>query len=545
MDELENEYEKSFYKELYQLGDKNQWIVVDVTTEKLYLRKRLEVWNEDALVYLRDHKNEHLPQVKTFWKEEDGTLTLIEKYVQGETLSEHLARRDLSEKKKKEAVLGVLDALSFLHHAIPPIIHRDVKPDNIMIAESGAVFLVDYDAAKVHRDGEKRDTVLLGTEGSAAPEQYGFAQSDVRTDLYAVGTLIQALFPEKAELSTVVGKATRMDPKDRYQSAEELREAFLSAFVLDDLIETTAGAAEPEVRSRTQSDGTDPDHKRWKTRNRLGILIALLLAVIGVQIILAVVFYPKIMGNGKAETTEEVQSAEAEPVAAESAENAANSITDVVANETAVKEQSAESPDVILAPEVVEQGYTIYDGYATYGLVIHNPNKEYALKNVHVYTTVKGTDGSVLDTNDARIRFIAAGDTICFGDGDMLSWKETKGKTLEIEVFHNKEDVLLQSGSEVLYMTDLPVMNVSCRDNYGTTEWTGEIKNQSQVDLDEVCITGLLRLNGKIVGGWFLFEENLMAGSTKAFQRSLYHRDIEYDTCDLYALQWTKNTFFE
>ena len=74
---------------------------------------------------------------------------------------------------------------------IAPIIHRDIKPSNIMITEQNHVVLLDFNAAKLYTNASTNDTVLLGTKGYAAPEQYGFGSSSPQTDIYAIGVLIK------------------------------------------------------------------------------------------------------------------------------------------------------------------------------------------------------------------------------------------------------------------------------------------------------------------------------------------------------------------
>ena len=84
-------------------------------------------------------------------------------------------------------ISGVLDVLSKLGEMNPPVIHRDIKPDNIMIDRDRKVYLVDFNISR-ELDGTKvRDTVAMGTRGFAAPEQYGFSESDIRTDFYSLG----------------------------------------------------------------------------------------------------------------------------------------------------------------------------------------------------------------------------------------------------------------------------------------------------------------------------------------------------------------------
>ena len=83
--------------------------------------------------------------------------------------------------KWTEDLLGVL---MYLHSRIPPIIYRDLKPANIIVDDSGTLRLVDFGTARYHTNEVTEDTVYIGTQGYAAPEQYGIGQSDQRTDLF-------------------------------------------------------------------------------------------------------------------------------------------------------------------------------------------------------------------------------------------------------------------------------------------------------------------------------------------------------------------------
>lgn len=85
------------------------------------------------------------------------------------------------------------EILEKLHSANPPIVHRDIKPSNIIITNYDHVILLDFNAAKYFTDPNTSDTILLGTKGYAAPEQYGFGSSTPQTDIYAVGILLKEL----------------------------------------------------------------------------------------------------------------------------------------------------------------------------------------------------------------------------------------------------------------------------------------------------------------------------------------------------------------
>ena len=227
MKELEKLCEQALYEEIQDLGD-GKSIVRDVPTGRLLYRKVLTVYNIQVFAFLKDHKSRHVPRVESF-REDENTLIVIEELVQGRTLEEILDQEEeaLSFQERIRILTELCDGLSFLHNAQPPIIHRDLKASNIMLTEDGVVKIIDYDAAKIYISGEKKDTVLMGTHGVAAPEQYGFAASDVRTDIFALGKLIERMLPDNADAAGIVEKATHMDPKKRYSSAAQIREQIL------------------------------------------------------------------------------------------------------------------------------------------------------------------------------------------------------------------------------------------------------------------------------------------------------------------------------
>ena len=141
--------------------------------------------------------------------------------------------------------------LEKLHRHIPPIVHRDIKPTNIMLQgdfKKGhgivSVYLIDFNTARVFDAERNRDTELIGTRGFAAPEQYGFSQSDARTDIYGLGVLLNymlcgklirdGIYADHQEVSQIIRKATQIDPEKRYQTAEEMLDAIQQSMILDE-----------------------------------------------------------------------------------------------------------------------------------------------------------------------------------------------------------------------------------------------------------------------------------------------------------------------
>ena len=134
---------------------------------------------------------------------------------------------------------GVFDALDFLHNTYKmPVIHRDIKPDNIMITAKGSM-LIDFGIARTWSQDASCDTSFMGTSGYAAPEQFGFMQTDARSDIFALGKTLRFALTGTApdqdaqvsppSLAAVIDKASEFDPKHRYASVSELQSAIEQA----------------------------------------------------------------------------------------------------------------------------------------------------------------------------------------------------------------------------------------------------------------------------------------------------------------------------
>lgn len=222
----QTEFEKSRYTEIAS-EDNGQILVRDSISQQVFLKKTLDVYSIPVFAYLKDHPSEHISRIESYWQ--DGAkLIVIEELISGSTLEYLLANDLLKEEDKMRIIKQICDGLSFLHQARPKIIHRDLKASNIMVTNDHIVKIIDYDAAKIYSPQEEKDTVLIGTEGNAAPEQYGFKPSDERTDIYALGILIKKMFPQNAKMLKIGEKASRFSPEDRYQSVQEVIDAISS-----------------------------------------------------------------------------------------------------------------------------------------------------------------------------------------------------------------------------------------------------------------------------------------------------------------------------
>ena len=155
---------------------------------------------------------------------------VLEEYIQGDTLGFLLEEALFSQEETRKIVTQVCRALWVLHSI--GAVHRDVKPENIILRGQEAV-LIDFDAARLHKPEHETDTQVLGTTGFAAPEQYGLSQSDIRTDIYSLGVLINVMLtgehPSKklvgGKMGRIVDRCTHVNPQHRYKNVLRLMEA--------------------------------------------------------------------------------------------------------------------------------------------------------------------------------------------------------------------------------------------------------------------------------------------------------------------------------
>ena len=229
---LEEESRLSFYRELTVLDEKKNIVLVqDRRNSELCVKKTLDIYSRDVYEQLASVRIEGVLAVKECVAD-DGKLIVVEEYVQGRSLKQVLDEHGLlNEEQAYEIAVQLVDILVRLHQLEPAIVHRDIKPSNIIIEKNGHVNLIDFNAARHVNADKNEDTRMLGTVYFAAPEQFGFGQSDERTDIYGLGATINYIMTgdkpgagiAECRFSDILKKCLMVDAKDRYQSAEELR----------------------------------------------------------------------------------------------------------------------------------------------------------------------------------------------------------------------------------------------------------------------------------------------------------------------------------
>lgn len=207
-------------------------LVKDVETGTVAVRKKLRAELLGVYERLKSVEQANLPRVYET-EEYEGECFAYYEYIEGETLEDIVHEGTYTIAQAEEWMEQLCAAMGALHAMQPCVVHRDIKPENIIISNRGVLKLIDLGAARLFKDGKLCDTEQIGTRGYAAPEQYGFNQSDARTDIYAAGTVLHVLmarFGEAAKAyNAVAARCTQLEPQNRYQSAKAMKTALRMA----------------------------------------------------------------------------------------------------------------------------------------------------------------------------------------------------------------------------------------------------------------------------------------------------------------------------
>lgn len=184
--------------------------------------------NDDVFRLLRGKRSPHLPCIYEVCSTQDK-LVVLEEFVPGKNLSELLENGPIDRQTACAYAEQLCDALSFLHNN--GIIHRDVKPSNIIVKPDNTVVLIDLSIARRMSKLQEKDTQTLGTVGYAAPEQFGISQTGRATDIYAMGVLLNMMLTgvhptidlPHGLIRKVVEKSISTQMAKRYQSAQKLK----------------------------------------------------------------------------------------------------------------------------------------------------------------------------------------------------------------------------------------------------------------------------------------------------------------------------------
>ena len=220
-------FEEAFQRiRLLKSGDKGEVWLASEQSGRLVVLKRIAL-TELPYRILKGKDYPLIPRI-LHCVEDDGETVVVEEYVQGESLLDRIGRKAyLSEHEAESVLLQLCEGLVPIHEQ--GIIHRDIKPSNLILQSGCNICLIDFDAARTFKEHSSEDTVYLGTKGYAPPEQFGYGQTDARSDIYAIGVTMRKSLPEEYSgyLTPIFAKCMEIDPNRRYRDVQELRRAVI------------------------------------------------------------------------------------------------------------------------------------------------------------------------------------------------------------------------------------------------------------------------------------------------------------------------------
>ena len=197
-----------------------------------FLRNEMEIMEKMA-----DRKLSGIPKAYRIF-EENGEVYLVREYIEGMSLAQMVLQKGgISEAEICRISRKICQTAEQFQNPDEPMIHRDIKPENIVVTPGGEVVFIDFGTMRSYKKDGSRDTFVVGTRGTAAPEQYGYIQTDQRTDVYAIGQTMLYMVSESYEMNQlsecavsrrmkkIIEKACSFEPDKRYGDAAQLRRA--------------------------------------------------------------------------------------------------------------------------------------------------------------------------------------------------------------------------------------------------------------------------------------------------------------------------------
>lgn len=197
-----------------------------------FLRNEMEIMKKMA-----DRKLSGIPKAYRIF-EENGEVYLVREYIEGMSLAQMVLQKGgISEAEICRISRKICQTAEQFQNPDEPMIHRDIKPENIVVTPGDEVVFIDFGTMRSYKKDGSRDTFVVGTRGTAAPEQYGYTQTDQRTDVYAIGQTMLYMVSESYEMNQlsecavsrrmkkIIEKACSFEPDKRYGDAAQLRRA--------------------------------------------------------------------------------------------------------------------------------------------------------------------------------------------------------------------------------------------------------------------------------------------------------------------------------
>lgn len=507
-----------------------------------FVRKKMrqELARRNVWSALTECSSPRLPRVEATYELPEHFVVVYD-FVPGRTLSK-VIETDEPLAPKSAVSLGVelCEAAEELHRH--GIVHRDISPNNIVVAADGA-HLIDLGIARMRVEGASKDTTSLGTWGFASPEQYGFAQTDARSDVYSIGRVLgfaltgirpddesyeQALKSilehAPAKLVHAITRACSFEPSARFQSATEMAEA-LAGSPQPKNDGAPSGANQQADKAKTATRTHAQKHHPEKTGAQAlgGLLLKLVLVAAVLAGLLAggataiSSFHAAQENNG-----DRVSSSQARQSGGASAPQKANTASDT-------NRLSAEL-------SIVESGWSVGEhGYVHFGIGLKNSDGSAAIAFPTITIYGYDADDSLIFTDEKTYSAIEPGQTVYFGD-------QTGNGTAPARV---EFEAVTPSGVALATATEAPTYELfdstESAEADGMYSFLAKLKLQSApsgFDKTQVFLSAILRdKQGNIVAGYNNFCDCPAVGSTVPVSIDV-NNPPTHASCDIYAAQW-------
>lgn len=507
-----------------------------------FVRKKIrqELARRNVWSALTECSSPRLPRVEATYELPEHFVVVYD-FVPGRTLSK-VIETDGPLTPESTVSLGIelCEAAEELHRH--GIVHRDISPNNIVAAADGA-HLIDLGIARMRVEGASKDTTSLGTWGFASPEQYGFAQTDARSDVYSIGRVLgfaltgirpddetyeQALKAilehAPAKLVRAITRACSFEPSARVQSATAMAEALAgSPQPRED--RASSGANQQADKAKTAARAHAQKHRPEKTE--LQILGSLLLKLI----LFAAVLAGLLAGGAVAISSfhaarensgESASSSQARQSGGASAPQKANTASDT-------SRLSAKL-------SIVESGWSVSEhGYVHFGIGLKNSDGSAAIAFPTISIYGYDADDNLIFTDEKTYSAIEPGQTVYFGD-------QTGNGSAPARV---EFEAVTPSGVALATATEAPTYELfdsaESAEADGMYLFSAKLKLQSApsgFDKTQVFLSAILRdKQGNIVAGYNNFIDCPAVGSTVPVSVDV-HNPPAHASCDIYAAQW-------
>lgn len=512
-----------------------------------FVRKKIpnELARRSVWSVLADCDCARLPQVEATYKTPDEFVVVYD-FVPGDTL-EALVKQagPLDAAQAVSLALDICEAAGALH--AQGVVHRDITPKNVVASSDGA-HLIDLGIARLYAEGATRDTNALGTWGFAAPEQYGFKQTDARSDVYSIGCvlgyLLTGVMPDEdayhdaladesavpAHLRAVVERATNMEPSARYQSAMDLAAALrcerdaggaqrqqVSLADIGSEIDLEELRAAIEVSEReVRGDKAERTSRRPK-RNALLVVVACVLTVVAVILVLLAKDGIIARRVGVDTSSTPTWGGSYKPSTNASSAGAPSGDDEAAA-------------DGVLKVGNVSWRYCAGWVYATYSVT--NTSSDKLLRSPTTAATARDASGNVVGSSGGIFSYVFPGQTL---------WDEVAvtddADVATVTVTPETVEDWQQTSASADDASAFSVLNTTCKTKPGTAlSVTGEVtcQKKSRFAEGQIGLAVLLKdASGSVVASQIVMTDYPADGGSSPFEA--YILDVpEFDTYEVY-----------